>query len=241
MYPSFLFAAAATAAADDWLSLRRDMALTIWPDGGGGLPGGDTPVASVPRARGFSDLTELTWTIGCPNFTLDSTVYHSVRQIGKHSDTVIIHHHGHAHACDTTLPESRCDSNRSFYDFYNVTDYYHRELGADAFFLYMPLFGPNRQRGLPESHSWFEQWQARGVPTIKFYLEPVVLTINLALSKLGYKRVLMIGKSGGGWTTTLAAALDPRIALSFPIAGSVRGPRMHACVCIAGSERGRRI
>lgn len=30
-----------------------------------------------------------------------------------------------------------------------------------------------------------------------------------------------MGLSGGGWTTTLAAALDPRIDLSIPIAGSI--------------------
>jgi hypothetical protein len=38
---------------------------------------------------------------------------------------------------------------------------------------------------------------------------------------LGYKRIVMMGLSGGGWTTTLAAALDPRIDLSIPIAGSI--------------------
>jgi hypothetical protein len=31
----------------------------------------------------------------------------------------------------------------------------------------------------------------------------------------------MLGLSGGGWTTTLAAALDKRIALSVPVAGSL--------------------
>jgi hypothetical protein len=47
-----------------------------------------------------------------------------------------------------------------------------------------------------------------------------VLTVNHLLS-VGYQRVHMMGKSGGGWTTTVAAATDPRIGLSFPIAGSV--------------------
>ena len=31
----------------------------------------------------------------------------------------------------------------------------------------------------------------------------------------------MAGLSGGGWTTTIAAAMDARISLSFPIAGSI--------------------
>jgi hypothetical protein len=31
----------------------------------------------------------------------------------------------------------------------------------------------------------------------------------------------MIGLSGGGWTTTLYAAIDPRVRLSFPVAGTL--------------------
>ena len=54
----------------------------------------------------------------------------------------------------------------------------------------------------------------------RFFLEPVALTINYA-HRLGYKRVVMMGKSGGGWTTTLYAAIDARVAASFPIAGSI--------------------
>lgn len=46
------------------------------------------------------------------------------------------------------------------------------------------------------------------------------MVINYA-RKLGYKHVIMAGLSGGGWTTTVAAALDPRISLSMPVAGSV--------------------
>ena len=62
---------------------------------------------------------------------------------------------------------------------------------------------------------------AAGERTIRFFVEPVVLTINYAIGVLGYSSVLMMGKSGGGWTTTLAAALDPRIGASFAVAGSL--------------------
>ena len=55
---------------------------------------------------------------------------------------------------------------------------------------------------------------------IGYFVEPLHLTINYALS-LGYTRVVMMGKSGGGWTTTVCSALDPRIDVSFPIAGSI--------------------
>ena len=54
---------------------------------------------------------------------------------------------------------------------------------------------------------------------IKYFLEPVVVVLNYA-TQFAYKRIIMVGISGGGWTTTLCAAIDPRIARSFPTAGS---------------------
>lgn len=84
-----------------------------------------------------------------------------------------------------------------------------------------PLLGCNWHAGLPlEDHEWFKQFDDQGAPAFRFFLEPVVLTINYALS-LGYKHVVMTGLSGGGWTTTVAAAVDPRITLSMPVAGSI--------------------
>ena len=53
------------------------------------------------------------------------------------------------------------------------------------------------------------------------FLEPVVACVNhwMRISD-GVTDVLMIGLSGGGWTTHMAAAVDERICLSFPVAGS---------------------
>ena len=56
---------------------------------------------------------------------------------------------------------------------------------------------------------------------MRFFLEPIVLTINYATQVLGYKQIVMMGLSGGGWSTTIAAAIDPRIQLSMPTAGSI--------------------
>ncbi len=49
----------------------------------------------------------------------------------------------------------------------------------------------------------------------------MILAVNYAVGALGYDHIVMLGLSGGGWTTTLAAAVDARIALSMPVAGSV--------------------
>jgi hypothetical protein len=50
-------------------------------------------------------------------------------------------------------------------------------------------------------------------------LEPAVLTVNYAKAH-GYTWIGMAGLSGGGWSTTMASAIDKRIDASFPIAGS---------------------
>jgi pimeloyl-ACP methyl ester carboxylesterase len=71
------------------------------------------------------------------------------------------------------------------------------------------------------NHSWWKELEKQGVSTGRYFVEPVILTINYAKKVLGYKRIIMMGLSGGGWTTTMAAALDPRIELSIPVAGSI--------------------
>jgi hypothetical protein len=55
---------------------------------------------------------------------------------------------------------------------------------------------------------------------IKYLIEPVVTVVNYLKRNFDYSSLAMIGKSGGGWTTTLAAAVDPRIEISFPVAGT---------------------
>ena len=55
----------------------------------------------------------------------------------------------------------------------------------------------------------------------RFFLEPIVISLNYVQEHYNYRNVYMTGLSGGGWTTTIYAALDPRIERSFPVAGSV--------------------
>lgn len=58
--------------------------------------------------------------------------------------------------------------------------------------------------------------------TFRFFLEPVVQVTNELLARNPeHERLLMIGLSGGGWTTHLSAAVDPRIDISIPVAGAL--------------------
>ena len=82
---------------------------------------------------------------------------------------------------------------------------------------------PSSHNNVTCSHSFFEQFAAQGAPWLRVFLEPVVRTINYAVGVLGYKRIviMMAGLSGGGWSTVMLSAIDPRIALAIPIAGSL--------------------
>ena len=87
----------------------------------------------------------------------------------------------------------------------------------------MPLIGCNRATDVyPDatSHSWFQQWEDKGEHTMRFFIEPVALAAAHG-RRLGYKHIVMVGLSGGGWTTTVASAVVTDIELSFPTAGSV--------------------
>jgi antitoxin component YwqK of YwqJK toxin-antitoxin module/pimeloyl-ACP methyl ester carboxylesterase len=54
-----------------------------------------------------------------------------------------------------------------------------------------------------------------------YFIEDMVATVNYLEKNDGFNEIYLMGLSGGGWTTTLYAALDPRIRFSFPVAGSI--------------------
>lgn len=196
---------------------------------------GDAPSNSPP-------MTESGDSPHCPEPSFPG--YHSYEG-SRTSDTLIIHHNGHS-VCSGSKPvrTANCADCTPNYD--TVQDWLN-ELGYDVFEMAMPLHGCNRLNaatacadhcvdnpakgfncsvcsntagGGPSSHQWFEQFETQGDKTMRYFLEPVVLAVNHAMS-LGYTHVVLVGLSGGGWTTTIAAAMDPRIKLSMPIAGSV--------------------
>lgn len=59
-----------------------------------------------------------------------------------------------------------------------------------------------------------------GTP-LRYFVDPVLSSLNYVLSKRSYDKVISLGISGGGWTTTVLAAIEPRITHAYAIAGSV--------------------
>jgi hypothetical protein len=80
----------------------------------------------------------------------------------------------------------------------------------------MPLAGQNAFPGF-ERDVYHEQLVILERP-LEVFLEPVIAVVNYTHADT------MVGLSGGGWTTVITAAIDPRIRRSYPVAGSIPWP-----------------
>lgn len=88
------------------------------------------------------------------------------------------------------------------------------------------LLGRARNAGLARLASDDRFYNVMSEPSafdrpLRFHIEPVIAGLNEALATRGYRSVDMAGLSMGGFMTVLAAAVDPRIARSYPIAGDL--------------------
>ena len=79
----------------------------------------------------------------------------------------------------------------------------------------MPLFGANNQ---PEingvrfvDHSNFSLIDNDNFSSLKFFLDPVYVSLNYIEKTYDFASISMMGLSGGGWTTTFYSAIDKRI------------------------------
>lgn len=81
----------------------------------------------------------------------------------------------------------------------------------------MPLVGMNKPPAWMPNQG-HENMRVLRRP-LRPFLEPITVGLNYALAK-HYRSVSMTGLSGGGWSTVMYAALDPRIDSSYPVAGS---------------------
>jgi pimeloyl-ACP methyl ester carboxylesterase len=97
--------------------------------------------------------------------------------------------------------------------------------GADVLLLHMPLHGWNNRptvvlrSGDPVTLNRHDDLAHFDRP-LRFFFEPVARAVNY-VQRFGYSRIIMGGVSGGGWTTTVYAAMDPRITVAFAVSGSL--------------------
>ena len=84
----------------------------------------------------------------------------------------------------------------------------------------MPLNGLNStDRQLTALHDGLAALRSEEFEPFALFVNPVIQVLNY-LEDQGIRKIAMAGFSGGGWTTTMAAALDERIIWSRSIAGA---------------------
>jgi len=94
----------------------------------------------------------------------------------------------------------------------------------------MPLYGMNDKPtvDIPRIgkfelfvHQQFQFLDNEKFSSIKFFVEPIYVSLNLIEKKYDFEEINMMGISGGGWTSTIYPAIDNRISNSFSIAGGL--------------------
>lgn len=143
---------------------------------------------------------------------IPSRVYHFQPQTPNNQ--LVIYHQGHAD---------------DFEGDFKVIEFFLRE-GFAVLSFSMPLLNQNRlpapidtPRGgklLLTEHEHFIFLDIKNGTAHRYFIEPVVVALNYT-AHFNYDKNIMVGISGGGWTTVLAAAIDTRIQQSYPVAGTV--------------------
>lgn len=104
------------------------------------------------------------------------------------------------------------------------------EKGYSVLAFSMPLAGMNNQPTVYFSdfgpiklinHNRFQFLESTEFSPIKFFVEPIAISLNYIDKNYNYDSYHFVGISGGGWTAILYSAIDDRISKSFSIAGSL--------------------
>jgi len=200
---------------NDVNKLRNKLNSFLW--GAADLPNAlpRTITKSFKDDKRFNDLNNLSridkYVIDM-DFGLTSIAYHFMQK--GESNSVVLVHQGHG---------------GDFFKSKHVIEHFLVS-GYDVIAFSMPLLGINNTptvylknfgyRKL-DSHDYIKFLSVDYGHPLKYFFEPVIQVLNYLDSHYNYKLVSMTGISGGGWTTTIVSAIDTRIDLSFPVAGSV--------------------
>jgi hypothetical protein len=94
----------------------------------------------------------------------------------------------------------------------------------------MPLLGMNNQPIIDlehfgkikfTNHKQLQFLESSDFSSVKFFIEPIGVSLNYLDENFDFDSYYMMGISGGGWTTVLFSAIDDRISQSYSVAGSV--------------------
>lgn len=196
------------------ISEKRDELIRfIW--GKPGLPLSEPSIISNnfedTRYKDIRSISKIEKMVIEMDFGLKSYVYHFIPKNPKNK--VILYHQGH----DGDFINGKKEIRKLIENGYSVVAFS------------MPLLGDNNQPKVTinrigklriTTHDHMKFLTPKNGHPVKYFIEPIVSVLNYLTRKFDYLSVSMMGISGGGWTTTLASAIDIRIRYSFPVAGS---------------------
>ena len=145
------------------------------------------------------------------DYGIDSNVY--IFLASKSNNKLVIYHQGHDG--DFVLGKN--------------TIQYFLDNNYSVMAFSMPLLEPNSQPVIDlqnfgklklTSHDDLRFLESKEFSPIKFFVEPITVSLNYVEKEYKFESYNMVGISGGGWTTVLYSAIDPRISKSYPVAGS---------------------
>ncbi len=146
---------------------------------------------------------------------LQGLAYHFVPQ--KTNGELVILHHGHGCTFDDDPSPNDVGSGLQRTIRALLVE------GYGVLGVFMPHMRPGDCSG---GHDAMFQLKTTGNP-MKYFLESTAISLNYLKTRGSsegfpeYKAFHMVGLSGGGWTTTVYAAIDPTIRCSFPVAGTI--------------------
>jgi hypothetical protein len=199
--------------ADQAASKRAELVSFIWGDAG--FPKDQpTTVEKGIEDKGYADLSNLKQidrlTVKM-EWGLTSSAYHFIPTQGN--GKLLIYHGGH---------------DGDFIIAKDLISFFLKN-GFAVIGMSMPLEAPNNQPEVEIEHvgkvqlAFHDQLKLlkmRSGQPVQLFLTPVAEIVNYA-QLLGYGSIFLTGVSGGGWTTTMYAAIDPRITRSYPAAGTL--------------------
>lgn len=194
---------------------RAELIEFIWR--GEGLPAGEAPekIELDIKDNRFANIPNLA---RIDEYTIE--MEHGVNSIAYHfhperaTDGLLIYHQGHSGGF---VKEQE-------------TIAHFVDAGYAVLAFSMPLKGMNNtptttldRLGIIRltSHDRLQYLERDDYSPIKYFLHPMAVGVEHALAEYDYEFVAMTGISGGGWTTHLYSAIDPRISRSYPIDGAL--------------------
>jgi hypothetical protein len=195
---------------------RRALIQYLW--GADGFPDRKLPHVVTNVASPVKQLSQLA---RVDEFRIDMApgmqglAYHFIAE--RPNRALVVVHHGHA--CTLDDDPSLADVG---YGLQRTINALLRD-GYGVLGVFMPHMRPGDCTG---SHDAMFQTNTVGSP-IKYFLEPTAVSLNYLKTRSRadrfpkYDAFHMTGLSGGGWTTTIYAAIDPSIRCSFPVAGTI--------------------